>query len=155
MSGDRPATLTMVRPGPTDRPPPAGRRFGYVIAIAVNAVLFWLVHQLLGWGWPGFLTEDFDRVLPWLSVSFAAGIVANACFLYRDRGWFRSLADLTTSTIGLVVSVQTWKVFPFDFTGHDWSWAIRLGIVVGIVGCAIGMVVHAVKLVQQLGGVAD
>jgi hypothetical protein len=157
MSDERPATLTVARPEPTDRRPPAGRRVGYVIAIAVNAVMLWLVHQLLGWGWPGFLTDDFDAVVPWLSVSFGAGIVANACFISRDRGWFRSLADLTTAAIGLLVSVQMWKVFPFDFAGydHDWSWVFRLGIVVGVVGSSIGMITNAVKLIRDVGGVTD
>ena len=47
-----------------DRAPAPGRRSGYVVAVAINAALLWVTHQLLDWGWPRFLTEDFEELLP-------------------------------------------------------------------------------------------
>ena len=43
---------------------PAARRFGYLVAIGVNLVLLYVVNNLLEWGVPEFLTDDFERVLP-------------------------------------------------------------------------------------------
>ena len=145
-------TSTVAPPRATAGPPSAPRRFGYLVSIAVNGVLLWMAHQLLGWGWPGFLTPAFDDVLGLLSASFVVSMVVNAGFLVRDRGWFRALADLVTSGVGLAVVMRMWDVFPFDFSGyqHDWSWAFRIALVVGFVGTLIGIVVNAVTLGAHL-----
>ncbi|MFA9430548.1 hypothetical protein [Egicoccus sp. AB-alg2] len=150
-------TTTRV-PELTRRHPTAANRAGYVVAIAVNGLLLWVAGRLLDWGWPGFLTEDFTEVLPLLTVSLVAGMLANAAFLVRDRGAFRALADLVTTTVGLAVAVRLWDVFPFDFAGYpqDWSWLVRVGLAVGIVGGTIAIVVNLVRLVRcGLGGASD
>ena len=141
--------LTPARPHAPDHPP-LGRRLGYLVAISVNAFLWWMAHQLLEWEWPGFLTPAFDDVLPLVSLSFAATIVANVGYLWRDRGSFRAAAELCTSTVALLVSVRMWDVFPFDFSGydHDWTWLFRTALVIAIVGSAVAMVVNAAKLAR-------
>lgn len=136
-------------PLPTDRRPAAGRRFGYVLAVAINGVFLWISHQLLDWEWPGFLTEEFDRLLPLVTASFVASMVVNTVYLVRDRGRVRSLGELTTAAFGLVVSIRTWTVFPFDFAGYgtDWTWLVRTLLVIGIVGTSIAGIVHLTRLV--------
>ena len=145
-----------VRPPAPASPPatnlgPAARRFGHGLAIVLNAAALWLVHQLVGWGWPGFLTDAFAEVLPVLSASLVAQIVANVVFLARDRGRVRALGDLVTSAFGIAVSLQLLRVFPFTFAGydHDWAWLVRVVLLVGVIGSAIGAVVAFVRL---LGG---
>lgn len=142
------STLVPTRPV-TDRPT-ATRRAGYVLAIVVNGLMLWLAQQLLGWGWPGFLTVEFDDVLGLLSASFVASMVVNAGYLARDRGRFRALGELVVGAFGLVVSLRTWTVFPFDFAGydHDWTWLFRLALVIAIVGTAVALVVNTVRLVR-------
>ncbi len=98
---------------------------GYVIAIAMNAVGLWVTRRLLEWGWPRFLTDDFEQLLPILTVSFVAGMVVNALFVVADPPRFKALCNVVTSVISLVVAVRTWQVFPFDFsstrsTGPGW-----------------------------------
>lgn len=134
--------------------PDAGRRAGYVVAVIVNGILLWVAHQLLDWGWPGFLTQDFDRLLPLLTVSFVVSMVVNTAYLARDRGRFRAFAEGFDAAIALVVSIQTWDVFPFDFTGydHDWTWLARTLLVIAIVGTTIALVVHLVRLVRPPNG---
>ena len=112
-----------------DRAPGQGRRAGYVIAVAINAVMLWIAHQLLDWGWPRFLTEDFEELLPVITWSLVASIVVNALFVVADPPWFKALCNVVTSAISLAVAVRTWQVFPFDFcptpsTGRRWcvSW---------------------------------
>jgi hypothetical protein len=136
-------------PSRSRRPPVAARRFGYLVAIAANAVMLWVVHQLLVWEWPAFLTGEFEQVLPLLSASLVAGMIVNAGFVLCDRGRCKPLGDLVTAAFGLAVSVRMWSVFPFDFVGYetDWSWAFRVALLVGIVGTAIAVLANLVKLI--------
>jgi hypothetical protein len=132
--------------------PPAGRRAGYVAAIVVNLVLLWIVHHLLDWDWPRFLTDEFDDVLPVLTASIIATIVANAVFVVFDPPWFRHLANVVTSAIALACAVVVSRVFPFDFSDYatDWTWLARLVVVVGVVGTAVAVVVNTVSLVLDV-----
>ena len=56
-----------VTPSSSRRPVPPGRQFGYFVAVACNIALLWVSHQLLDWGWPRFLTDEFTSVLPWIT----------------------------------------------------------------------------------------
>jgi hypothetical protein len=123
------------------------RRVGYVVAAAVNLVLLWMVHQLLDWGWPSFLTPDFEELLPIISVSLAASVVANLVYVWDDRAVIKNLGDLVTSLIGLVGAVWTYRVFPFDLS-DGWAGLARVVIVVGIIGTSIGALVALVKLAR-------
>ncbi len=131
-----------------------GRRLGYLVAAAVNGVLLWVFHHLLEWGWPKFLTEDFEQVLPVLSASLVATIVANLCFLAYDRRWFKALAEAVTAALSLAAGVRTWQVFPFDFstTARDWSTLARVVIAVGIVVMAIAVVANVVTFLAAVTG---
>ncbi len=141
----------LTRGSPTaDRRSSAVRRFGYVVSIVVNGVMWYLVHQLPDWEWARFLTPDFDELLPWIDRSFGATIVANTLFLAYDPRWFRSTGNVITTAISLAVAVRTLQVFPFDFSGYDldWSWLVRMIVIVAIVGTAIGLVAEVVRLIR-------
>ena len=131
-----------------------GRAVGHLIAAGVNLVLLWVAHQLLDWGWPRFLTDAFEDLLPIITVSLAASAVAELIFVVHDGGRFRPFADLVTGTISLVVAWRIWQVYPFDFSSyaHDWSWLVTTVLWVGIVGTAVAVVVNAVKLLGRLVG---
>ena len=133
-----------------DRTPAPGRRGGYVIAIAMNAVGLWVTRRLLEWGWPRFLTDDFDELLPILTVSFVAGMVVNALFVVADPPRFKALCNLVTSVISLVVAVRTWQVFPFDFSSYafDWTWVARVLIVIAAVGSGIAVVANLIGMLR-------
>ena len=137
-------------PAPRRRHPTTTARVGYSIAIVLNAIMLWMAHQLLRWEWPAFLTEEFDRLLPIVTASFLASIAVNGALLIRDASRFRGLTDLVTAAFGLAVSLRTWTVFPFDFSGYgnDWTWLARTVVVVGIVGTSIGIGVAVVKMVR-------
>jgi hypothetical protein len=134
------------------RPSAATRRFGYVVAIAVNAGLLYVVNNLLAWEWPPFLTEDFDRVLPLLNVSIVASMVVNGAFLVFDPRWFKTAGDVVTAVFSLAVAGRTLAVFPFDFTPYafDWETVTRVLLVLMIVAISIGIVAGAVKVIVDL-----
>ncbi len=125
-----------------------GRRIGYVIAVAFNVAMLAVVPNLLDWGWPAFLTDEFVEVVPWISFSLAASIVANVVYWYDDAPAIRSVGGLVTNAIGLVVSYRMLRAFPFDFSTYDFDWSIVVTVILilAMVGSGIGMFVEARKL---------
>lgn len=138
---------------PADQPqrrlPTSVKRVGYVVAAAVNGVMLWAVHQLLDWGWPGFLTTDFERVLALVTASLIAGIVANLGLAIHHRGRARALADLVTAAFALAVGLRLWAVFPFDFADYatDWTGPMRVALGFGIAATGIAIIANLIKLV--------
>jgi hypothetical protein len=146
--------------GPTattvHRPAPAAarsghRRVGYVVAIVVNVLGLYIAHHLLDWGWPAFLTEQYSQLLPIITLSITATILANVAFLICDAGWLRSFGHAVTAAIGFVVALRTYQIFPFDFSGytHDWSGLARVLLVLAMLGAAIGCLVETIQFLTS------
>lgn len=144
------STLTKERTTPTSSPTP-GRRFGYLVAIAINAWLLWFVNQLPDWEWPRFLTDQFEDVLPILTASIVAGIAANVLFFFYDAAWFKALGNMVTAGFGFAAAVRMYQVFPFDFATYDvnWSWLARFVLILAIAGTVIGFITETLRLVRQ------
>jgi prepilin signal peptidase PulO-like enzyme (type II secretory pathway) len=126
------------------------KRFGYVLAAALNGVGLWIAHQLLDWEWPGFLTAEFDDLLPIVTFSFVVSIVANLVYAWSDRWPIKPLGEMATAAIGFAVALSTYLVFPFDFSAHDtdWSWLARLIVIAVMVATVIAFVVESVELAR-------
>lgn len=142
------------RPPAPSRPPRRGvstaaKRVGFLVAAAVNGLLLWVAHQLLDWGWPGFLTADFELVLGLVTASFIAGIVLNLALAIHHGVRFRAFADGVTAAFSLAVGLRMWAVFPFDFTGYstDWTTVVRVVIGLGIAATGIAIIANLVKLI--------
>lgn len=120
---------------------PTTRRIGYVVELAVNAGLLWVTHHLLAWDVLPFLTSDWNLVVPIITVSLAASMIASACYLVYDATWFKSLTEIAVLGAAIAASVRLLEVFPFDFTvtSIDWTGFGRTILVLAIVGSAIGM----------------
>jgi hypothetical protein len=144
----------MTRTRTTPRRSVATRRVGYTLAAAANAALLYLVNRWPGWEAVSFLTEDTRQVLGLVNLSLAVGLAANLVYLAHDGPRTKSLGELVTTALGLVVLGRLWQVFPFDFAGWslDWSWLVRVLLGVGIVGSAIAIAVQLASLPRQLGG---
>jgi hypothetical protein len=143
-------TSTLTRDSkPTSWHPTPGRRFGYLIAIAINAWLLWFVNQLPDWEWPRFLTDEFSDVLPVMTAAIVASIVVNVLFFWYDATWFKSLGNLVAAGFGFAVALRLYQVFPFDFATYasNWSWLARFVVIVALAGTAIGFIAESVKLV--------
>ena len=133
------------------RPPLAARRAGYAVMAAIGAVGLYVAHRLVDWGWPRFLTAEFEDVLPVVTVSLVVSILVNLIYCLDDSPPVRSLGELIDAVTGLVAAVRIYQVFPFDFSTYasDWSWLVRLVLIVVIVGCLIGAAVHLGKLLRR------
>ncbi len=129
--------------------PAPARRFGYLVAIAINVWFLWLVNQFPIWEWPRFLTDQFEEVLPIVTASILAGIIVNAMFFLYDPSWFKALGNMITAGFGFAVAWRMFQVFPFDFATYsvNWSWLARLVLMIAMIGTAVGFIVESVKLV--------
>jgi hypothetical protein len=143
--------MTEVRRDPTRSP--TARRIGYAVGALVNLVLLWLVDVAPGWRAVPFLTSDMTHVLGWVNASFVVGIVANLMYLWRDRPWVIAVGGVATTSVGLAAVLRLLRVFPFAFGagGIDWALVVRIVLVVGAVGSAIGVVVNLVALFKAIG----
>ncbi|MEZ5095515.1 MAG: hypothetical protein R2731_05045 [Nocardioides sp.] len=136
-----------------ERPGPATRRTGYVIAVLVNAALLVVVNRWPGWDAVPFLTGDTERVLELVNLSLIVSIVANVLYVVADPPWFKALGDIATTGVGLAAVLRVWQVFPFDFGDASFPWGTltRVLLVVAAVGSAIGIMTAASRLVTGLG----
>jgi hypothetical protein len=136
----------------TRGPGPVARRFGYAVAVLVGAALLYLINVWPGWQVLPFLTEDTRQLLGIVNLSLIVGIIVNLVNLLFDATWFKALGDLITLGIGMAVLVQIWQVFPFDFGGSSFDWAllVRWVLVLAMVGTAIGIIVQVIILIRTL-----
>ena len=147
----------MALTGPAHRTPvhshphTAAHKFGYLLAIALNAVFFYLVNVRPGWQVLPFLTADTPQVLSLLNFSMIATIIVNSVYLLYDAPWCKALGDFLLAAIALAVLERVWRVFPFTFTGWP-VLLIRTILVVAIVGTVIAMIINLVSFVRHFVG---
>jgi len=136
---------------PRKRPSLAARRFGYLVAAAANVVLLILIHVSPGWREMPFLTDAAADVVPLVTLSLVAGIVVNVVWFLTDPLWLRSLGEMVTAAISVVVLSRVLALFPFSFDdGSMLRTVFRVVLVVALVGTAIAVVVHLVAMIRHL-----
>ena len=138
---------------PETRPRPASRRVGYAVSVAVNAALLIVLNVRPGWQEFPFLTAATPQVLGLFNTALAVCLAANLVYLARDPKWLKLLGDMATAGFTLAVAIRLWQVFPFAFNGSAawWATAIRVLLIVGLIGAGIGIVVEAVSLMLLIG----
>ena len=135
------------------RPAVGDRRVGYVVAVLVNAAVLYAVNVWPGWQALPFLTQDMRLVLGLVNASMLVSIVANMAYFAADPRWLKALWDIATTAVGIAALVRMWQVFPFDFSGSSFDWAlvVRVAMGVAIGGSAIALVVAFVSFVKSVG----
>jgi hypothetical protein len=136
----------------------AARESGYIASIVVNGILLFIVNHLQQWGAP-FITADWVQVIPAMSLSMGATVVANLVFLSCDPAWFRHLLQVGLNLLGLAASYTLYRVFPFSLAGWPFEtvgpwgleFALRLALVLGMLGASIATVVEFVQVFVCLG----
>jgi hypothetical protein len=128
---------------PRQDTPTTARRSGYAIAVGVNIALMMIVNNLLEWGWPQFLTGDFERLLPWINFSLGASVVVNLLYMAYDADWFKSGWQVVLTAISLAVLIRTYQLFPFDFSDFSWPAETIIRIVLWVVGGAMVIAIAA------------
>ena len=126
-------------------------RFGYAVAVSINLVMLIVVHQVLDWGWPTFLTDNFDLVVPWISLSLIITITANLVYQFNDAPTVKSTGQILVNLIGISVTYRIYQVFPFDFsaTSFNWETVVRVLLILAMVGAGIGVLTEAGNLASN------
>jgi hypothetical protein len=134
------------------RPRTASRRAGYVVAVAVNALLLHLLNRNPGWQAVPFLTDAMSRAIGAVNLSITAGLVANLVYVVWDPTWLKALGDLATTCAGVLAMLRLWQVWPFAFpAGSPWDVLVHLALALGLVGGALGIVGSTVRYVRAVG----
>jgi len=125
-----------------------GRRAGYIVAVIINVLMLIVVRNILDWDVLPFLTDRLEQVVPWVTLSLTATIVANLIYLFKDAQAIRSTGGIVTNLISLIVTYQIYQVFPFDFSAYDFNWEVvtRVVLIVAMVGAGIGMLTESIRL---------
>ncbi|MBE1495635.1 hypothetical protein H4696_002735 [Amycolatopsis lexingtonensis] len=134
----------------TRRPPARTRLAGYFAGVVVNGVLLVLINGRPGWAVVPFLTPAFSSVVGVVDLALVVGAVTGFVHLWHDPEWLVALDGVVTTCAGLVALVRLWQVFPFDFGGGSFDWAVvaRIVLVAGIAGSVLGLVVGLVTVVR-------
>ncbi len=135
--------------------PPAlkrgGRRFGYGVAVAINVVMLVAVQHILDWGWLPFLTDQFARLVPWISFGLLVTIAANLVYTFDDGARVKSTGQIVVNLISISVTYQVLRIFPFDFSGTTFAWevVVRVVLVLAMLGAGFGVLAEVIKLVSS------
>lgn len=119
-------------------------RAGYVVTIILNLILLYVVHSIPRWNL-SFITAAYPQVIWAFDLSIGATIAANLTYLAYDRPWYMHLTRAILAVLGLIVLIVLFSVFPFDFGAPALDTLVRVLLVLGMVGTAIGLVVEAVQ----------
>lgn len=146
-------TTTEIRPTIDIKPPrssPGVRRFGYLVAIALNFGFTVVVNNILEWDVLPFLTSEFSRLVGFISLSIALTIAANVIYLAYDPAWFKSLTQIGLLLVSLAVTIRLYQVFPFDFSDYSIAWPqmTRWILIIAMAGTGIGILVEVGKLIR-------
>lgn len=118
------------------------------IANAIGIVLFNTVPLWRQYT-QGVVLEDFVRILWAANLSFLVQIAGNLSLMFYRPPRFAALVQILATAAGLLSLIVFYLVFPLDFSQVGVAWlnsALRIVLIVGMVGAAIGLIVQTVKL---------
>ncbi len=144
-----------------------GRAVGYAFSIfwsAVFLIIFNYYNQYIAfysrdaatgfWTRYPFLTEDFGRWLPIITIALAVSIAGNILLIFYDRYLFRQITQMVLGLFGLAATITLLRIFPFDFSVFPNS--DLTGILIPVVtvllilisvGLGIGVLVRLIKMI--------
>jgi hypothetical protein len=118
--------------------------FAIIMIVALNTAPIWrpLTH--------GVVLERWSGILWAANLSLAAQLVGNLLLAAYRPGWFLTLMQTVFAAGGLLSVIVFFFVFPLDFSRLVGPWLntlVRLALMVGIAGTAIGLVVNLVRFI--------
>jgi len=121
----------------------AGAIIGSVIALVlINSYPLW--QPLTS----GVVTEAWPRILWAADLSLVIQICGSLILLFWRPRWLRNLLELVFAAAGLLSVAVLYAVFPLDFSDLVGGWlntVVRLILILGIAGTAIGVIVNLVR----------
>jgi hypothetical protein len=128
---------------------PRRRMTDYIFAVIFNIAFLVVVNKLPDWNIV-FITDSFPEVLWALNTSIAVSLAGNLILIFFHPRFLHHLLTAVFSVFGILATSVLLSVFPFEFAELVGEWLnilVRIVLIVGIVGSAIGVVVNIVKAV--------
>lgn len=123
------------------------RRFGYLVAIAVNFLLIYSAQNLLTWNVP-YLNNKFTECLWAVNLALSSSIFINFIFLFFDAPWFRHFMQSISNIFSLISMYIVYRVFPFDLP-ETAAKSVNLALVVLMVILALSILVGLVNAINS------
>lgn len=99
-----------------------------------------------------FLTSDFTKVIPLYNISLGVGILFHIFNILLRNKYTKSIFELISNGIFLLLAYNLWIVFPFDtsFIGNSslWDQIFRMLILFPAFGVTISILVNTAKLLS-------
>lgn len=131
---------------------PCARRFGYVIAVVINIVMFYVVNNLLNWDLQ-FVKASWLNVIGIFNLSIILNIVIYFLYIGYDKRMFYFGGKFVLDIMSILVMYQLFIIMPFDFNGlYELGWLNNIFpiiMIIGIIGTIIGSVVRIFKFIAN------
>jgi len=124
----------------------------YIFSVIFNIAFLVVVNKVPDWNIV-FITDTFPDILWALNTSLAVSLAGNFILIFFHPRFLHHLFNAVFAVFGIVAASVMLSVFPFDFSRIAVEWlniVVRIVLIVGIVGSAIGIVVHSVKAIGAL-----
>ena len=128
---------------------PRRRMTDYIFAVIFNIAFLVVMNKVPDWNIV-FITDSFPDVLWALNTSIAVSLAGNLILIFFHPRFLHHLLTAVFSVFGILATSVLLSVFPFEFAELVGEWLnilVRIVLIVGIVGSAIGVVVNVVKAV--------
>ena len=122
-------------------------------AIIWNLFFLWIVNKVPEWSLE-FINDRYDLILWILNLNIAIQIAGYVIVMFFDYRWSWHLVRTILDAASLVTLLVLYFIYPFDFSTIDaWSWldtVIPIIFIIGMIGSALGMIIHLIKFIIQL-----
>lgn len=136
---------------------PRRRMTDYIFAVIFNIAFLVVVNKVPDWNIV-FITDSFPDILWALNTYLAVSIAGNLVLIFFHPRFLHHLLNAVFAIFGILATSVMLSIFPFDFSNLVGEWLnilIRIALIVGIVGSAIGVVVNIVKAVGAVFGIRE
>ena len=128
---------------------PRRRMTDYIFSVIFNIAFLVVVNKVPDWNIV-FIIDSFPDILWALNTYLAVSIAGNLVLIFFHPRFLHHLLNAVFAIFGILATSVMLSIFPFDFSNLVGEWLnilIRIALIVGIVGSAIGVVVNIVKAV--------
>ena len=124
-------------------------KWKYIISIITNAVLLYILNNLLFWGIP-FLTDSFSGILWAINLALGATIFSRLLLIIYDAAWFRHLCMMILNIMYIFAIYLLIVTFPFTFSGESWALWVKIGLTLVIAASGISFFVEFFKATHHI-----
>jgi hypothetical protein len=136
---------------------PRRRMTDYIFSVIFNIAFLVVVNKVPDWNIV-FIIDSFPDILWALNTYLAVSIAGNLVLIFFHPRFLHHLLNAVFAIFGILATSVMLSIFPFDFSNLVGEWLnilIRIALIVGIVGSAIGVVVNIVKAVGAVFGIRE